>query len=159
MAEDIRDLLRKHSVAWKEAETQNRDDFEPLPAGNYQWEIGLSEKKPAITRDNDKQVRARILLKTVSGPEGTEGKIRSKSYTIFDDTGAPDERGLGYLKTDLKTLGEDVDAFDLAGVPEALKRIVGIVANGQSKESPTTKGRMNYYINGVAVPKEAGAEY
>jgi len=150
MAQSVRDRLRSAQEAWNGAETRGRDLV--LPQGDYQFRItGPPQGKPVIVEDRDKAIRARIVLEIVGGPDPSlVGKKTTKSWTLLDGTGDPNDVGLSILKGELERLGiETVVEMDQIG--DVLDSLTGAVVDAAVVVKTGNDGveRSNVYFNGM----------
>lgn len=134
-----------------------------LPDGKYQVEIMKPKSGITVQEDSDGCVRGRVAMCVVAGnDQDLVGRFTNKSWNITrkDENGKfiLDERGVGYLKADLKLLGiEEVTANQVA---VALESLDGTVADITVKSKTDAQGlkRVNVYVNGLATPKGGSEE-
>ena len=145
---DIAALMKRHSKAWKEAETRSRGI---LPEGQYQFEITLPEGRPIVVEDSDKRVRCRIGLTVVSGPEKSEGRTHAQAYGIFTADGEPDEMGFSIMKAHLDAIGVDVDGLELSDVAQTWKGLEGTIVAAQvrHRQDKNDNTQMQVFINSL----------
>ena len=147
---DLLERLKKASDQWRKAEVRQRG---ALPDGRYQMELQPVSGGSVIFEDRDGAVRCRVRLRVVNGPEeGLEGRSTTKSWTLLDKDGNPNEISLSIFKTDLAALGIDTESLDLKDVPEALSQFFGSILDVAIRNREDEQGiaRQDVFINGLA---------
>jgi len=147
---DIRKVLSSMKKKWADVQPRG-GGFAPLPGGRYQFEIDLPET--VVGQDSDGAIRARIMLNVVAGPDPElEGRRTSKSWTLVQPDGTPNDIGLEILKRDLEILGLEVD--DLSKLAEALQDAAGSIVNATVRVREDSAGvpREQIFFNSLQQP-------
>ena len=147
---DLLSRLKKVNAQWRKAEVRQRG---ALPDGRYQMRLETLSGNTVVFADRDGGIRARVRLVVVNGPEeGLEGRSTTKSWTLLDKDGSPNEISLSILKSDLATLGIDVESLDIKDVPDAIVKHAGDILDVtiRNREDDAGIARQDAFINGLA---------
>lgn len=151
----VRDILSQFDDSF--ANTPAADRSSTLTEGRYQFRVVLPKSGAVVSQDKDNAIRARIALEVVVGPSpDSAGKKTSKSWTLVDKNGQPNEQSVGFLKADLKVLG--AECVKMSDVANALMSVIGAIVDSTVviKEKDGRKNE-NIYFNALAKPVDPAA--
>lgn len=138
------------------------DSVGGLPEGTYQGEVTMPSSGVLLAEDKDGALRCRLIFEVVAADdEALKGRKVSKSWTLIAPDGRLDEKGVGFFKKDMRTLGVEIEG--LSGAADALESTLGAVVQfarvdttGVSKKTGKEVTYENVYLNSLvtAPPKK-----
>ena len=154
MADDIRAKLAGLDSTWKDTPPA-KGGGGGLPDGKAQLRLTeIKSGRAIVTQDSDSGIRARVGVEVVNCADDTfVGRRGSKSWTLINGDGTPNDMGMSILKTDLQVLGVDgVDTLPAGKIGDALVSCIGAVVDAtiKHKTDPGGTERENIYFNGLA---------
>ena len=154
MVDDIRSALEQLDKEWKDT-APAQGGGGGLPSGKVQLQLCETKSGRAlVSKDSDGGIRARVGVEVINHhDEEFIGRRGSKSWTLVNGDGAPNEMGMSILKQDLKVLGiDDVDNLPATKIEPALEDCIGSVVDATVQHKTDSNGieRENVYFNSLA---------